>query len=160
MPPARAANLCAALERVHLLWFDEPCPVSSGRGVARLAGENVTPVGFGCTIGDPGVFQDLLRESAVDVLRPDIRLHGISQIRRLAAIAETYYVAVAPYHAGVPVGAAACLHLAASLPNSFAVDLTPELGTVKGGYAELPRGPGLGVVVNQEFLEKYKERPA
>jgi galactonate dehydratase len=150
LPPARAANLCAALERFHLLWFDEPCPVSSGRGVARLAAESVTPVGFGRTIGDPGVFQDLLRESAVDVLRPDIRLHGISQIRRLAAIAETYYVAVAPYHAGGPVGAAACLHLAASLPNSFAVDLTPALATVKGGYAELPRGPGLGVVVNEE----------
>jgi galactonate dehydratase len=150
LPPARAANLCAALERFHLLWFDEPCPVSSGRGVARLTAENVTPVGFGRTITDPGVFQDLLRESAVDVLRPDIRLHGISQIRRLAAIAETYYVAVAPYHAGGPVGAAACLHLAASLPNSFAVELTPALGTVKGGYAELPRGPGLGVTVNEE----------
>jgi galactonate dehydratase len=160
LAPGVAAALCAALERFHLLWFDEPCPVSSGRGVARLAAEHVTPVGFGRTIDDPGLFQDLLRESAADVLRPDIRRHGISGIRRLAAIAETYYVAVAPYQAGGPVGAAACLHAAASLPNSFAVDLDPASAAVKGGYAELPRGPGLGVAVDQEFLEKYKERPA
>lgn len=158
LPPAAAASLCAALERFHLLWFDEPCRWTDPRAVARLAAENVTPVGFGRHIGDCGVFQDLLRESAVDVLRPDIRMHGISQIRRLAAIAETYYVAVAPYHDGGPIGTAAGLHLAASIPNSFAVQMPAAAGTVKDGYAELPRGPGLGVVVDGEFIEKHKEQ--
>ena len=160
LPIAGASDLCAALERFHLLWFDEPCRMSNARTVSRLAGENVTPVGFGRDIEECGTFQDLLRESAVDILRPDIRTHGISQIRRLAAIAETYYVAVAPFHDGGPVGTAASMHLAASLPNSFAVQLPAANGTAKDGYAELPRGPGLGVDVSKEFLEKHKEQPA
>lgn len=157
LPPAAAADLCAALERFHLLWFDEPCRWSDPRAVARLAGENVTPVGLGRNIREAGVFQDLLRADAVDVLRPDIRVHGISGIRRLAALAETYYVAVAPYHDGGPVGAAAALHLAASLPNSFAVQ-NPSPGALKDGYAGLPAGPGLGIEINQKFLDLHKEQ--
>jgi galactonate dehydratase len=86
-------------------------------------------------------------------------VHGISGIRRLAAIAETYYVAVAPFHDGGPVGAAASLHLAASLPNSFAVQM-PAPGPLKDGYAELPASPGLGIDINQEYLDRHKEQPA
>ncbi|MBI4876159.1 MAG: hypothetical protein HY822_16100 [Acidobacteria bacterium] len=146
LTPGMAGSLCAALERFHLLWFDEPCPVANLRAVSRLASESVTPVGFGRRIVDGGTFQDLLREGAVDVLRPDLRVHGITGARRLAALAETYYVAVAPYHDGGPVGTAAALHLAASLPNSFAVEIPfPPAGTATDGYLSLPSGPGLGI---------------
>lgn len=174
LTPGDAANLAEALERFHLLWFDEPCRVSNVGVVAKVAGENVTPLGFGRTLAEPGVFQDLLRESAIDVLRPDISAHGISQIRRLAVMAETWYVAVAPYHAGGPIATAAALHLAACLPNSFAQQIPlPEadadrrmraelagraVETVKDGYAELPAGPGLGIDVEESVLEKYRER--
>ena len=61
----------------------------------------------------------MLREDSVDIVRPDIGLNGISQLRRMAAIAEIYYVAMGPTHDGGPVGSAAALHLAASIPNFF-----------------------------------------
>ena len=170
--PGDAASLAEAFERYHLLWLDEPCgPLNLG-AVKKIAAENVTPVGVGRFIQQPGAFQDLLREDAIDILRPDISLNGISQIQQMAAIAETYYVAVAPYHNGGPVATAAALQLAASLPNFFIQQiplpqadadrkmraaLAGGVEVVKDGFAELPVGPGLGITVNEKALEQYKE---
>ena len=106
-------------ERLHLLWFDEPCRLSNLSAAYRIASENVTPVGFGRFAVEAGVFQNLLRSDAIDVVRPDVALHGITQSRRIAAVAEPYYVAAAPFHNGGPIATAAALHLAASLPNFF-----------------------------------------
>jgi galactonate dehydratase len=118
--------------------------------------------------------QDALREEVLDILRPDLALHGITQVRRLAALAETYYIAVAPHHDGGPIGTAAALHLAASLPNFFIqqipvpkdeadrrmrAELTGgSIEVIKDGFAPLPAGPGLGITVHDEALEKYQER--
>lgn len=166
-----------ALERFHLMWFDEPCPLLSLGAVKKIAAENVTPLGFGRGVTSAGAFQDLVREELVDVLRPDIGRSGITMIRRIAVIGETSYLAVAPYHNGGPIATVAALHLAASLPN-FYIQQIPlpaaeedrrmraELtgGTncevIKDGFAELLTGPGLGITVNERALERYKERAA
>jgi galactonate dehydratase len=170
LKPGEASSIAAEFERFHLLWFDEPCALSNLSAVRKIASESVTPLGFGRHIDQGGSFQDLLREDIIDVLRPDIGRNGISQIRRMAAIAETYYVAVAPYHDGGPVATAAALQLAASLPNFFIqqipfpeaeqdrhmrAELTGAIESVKAGYAELPTGPGLGVTIHEEALKRY-----
>jgi len=172
LTPGDAASAATALEKFHLLWFDEPCALVNLGAVKKISAENVTPVGFGRNIRTGAEFQDLLREDALDVIRPDISLNGITAIRRMAAIAETYYVAAAPYHNGGPVATAAALHLAASLPNFFIQQIPlPEaeedrrmraeiagaaLETVKDGFAALPTGPGLGITVSEEALKKYR----
>jgi galactonate dehydratase len=164
----------AATEGWHLLWFNEPCPRINLAALKKLAGENVTPIGIGRHAHECSVIQDLLREDAVDIIRPDLGLNGISQIRRMAAIAETYYVAVAPMHDGGPIATAAALHLAAALPNFFIqqipfpdaeedrrlrLELTAaRVELVKDGFVELPAGPGLGITVNEQALEKYAEK--
>ena len=173
LTPGDAASVTAAIERLHPLWFDEPCPLLNLDAVRKISAENVTPLGFGRDIAAGSRFQDLLREDAIDVLRPDIGRNGISQVRRMAAIAETYYVAVAPSHAGGPVATAAALHAAASLPNFFiqqiplAADRDREMRSALGGreservadgFAVLPAGPGLGIHVDEDALETYKER--
>ena len=171
LTPGDAASVAAAIESSHPLWFDEPCSVSNLEVVRKISAETVTPLGFGRGIADPGVFQALLREGLVDIVRPDISLHGISGTRRIAVLAETYYVAVAPHHDGGPVATAAALHLAASVPNFFiqhvprpeaaadremrAAIVSAGLETARDGFLELPRGPGLGIEVNQAALEKY-----
>ena len=66
----------------------------------KVSGETVVPLGFGEGIDDPGVFQALLREGLIDMVRPEISIFGISGARRIAALAEPYYVAVAPRHTG------------------------------------------------------------
>jgi galactonate dehydratase len=171
--PGDAASLAAAFERFHLLWLDEPCEMASIGALKKIAAENVTPVGFGRFIEQPSAFQDLLRDDAIDVLRPDISRNGISRIRQMAAVAEPYYIAVAPYHNGGPVASAAALQLAASLPNFFIQQIplpaaeqdrkmraavAGAVEVVKDGYAALPRAPGLGITVNEKALEEYKER--
>jgi galactonate dehydratase len=144
--------------------------------IQKLALERVTPLGFGRTIHSPVGFQNFLREQALDVLRPDLARNGITQIRRMAAMAETYYTAVAPYHEGGPIGTAAALQLAASLPNFFIQQIpVPEaqedvrmraeitggsIETVKDGFAALPTGPGLGITVDEQALVKHAERAA
>ncbi len=60
-------------------------------------------VGFGRFAADPGIFQEMLRSDAIDVVRPDSGLHGVTQCRRIAAVAEPYYVAAAPFHEGGPI---------------------------------------------------------
>lgn len=176
LTPGDAATLAAAFERFHLLWFDEPCPLANLSAAAKIAGESVTPVGFGRFAAEASTFQDLLRSDALDVVRPDLAQYGVSQIRRISALAETYYVAVAPFHDGGPIATAAALNLAASLPNFF-IQQTPypaaeqdrrmrarlageSAETVKEGYLQLPRGAGLGVKVDEAALAEYREREA
>jgi galactonate dehydratase len=174
LTPGDSASLAAALERFHLLWFDEPCRTSNISTLHKIAGESVTPLGFGRRIHQGGAFQDLLRDQVIDVLRPSLALNGLSQLRRMAALAETYYTAIAPYHEGGPISTAAALHLAASLPNFFIQQLplteAPEDRAMRAslggaslekpvdGFLSLPTGPGLGVTIDRGALEKFRER--
>jgi galactonate dehydratase len=171
LTPGDAASVAAAVESSHPLWFDEPCSVSNVEAVRKVSGEVVTPLGFGRDIRDAGVFQALLREGLVDVVRPDIAQWGISGARRIAVLAEAYYVAIAPNHDGGPVATAAAIHLAASVPNFFIqhVPLPPDpkdremraaivpggIETPRDGFLQVPTGPGLGIQVNESALEKY-----
>ena len=140
LTPGDASSLAAAFERLHLLWFDEPCPLSNLTAAYRIASENVTPVGFGRFATEAGVFQNLLRSDAIDVVRPDLARHGITQSRRIAAVAEPYYVAVAPFHDGGPIATAAALNLAASLPNFFIQQVPCPGGRTGPPHAGAPRG--------------------
>jgi galactonate dehydratase len=171
LTPGDAASVSAAIQPLHPLWFDEPTPIASLETLRKIADESVTPLGFGRDIRNPGGFQDLLRAGSLDVARPDILHFGITGSRRIAALAETYYVAVAPRHEGGPISTAAALHLAASLPNFFIQHIPlpaaaedramraqlagADLEKVNDGFASLPTGPGLGITVNDAILEKY-----
>jgi len=155
LTPGDAASMAAAVESMHPLWFDEPCPVSNLEVIHKIADETVVPVGFGRTISDAGTFQDLLRAGLIDLLRPDLLTYGITGIRRLAAMAETYYVDLAPWHKGGPIANAAALHAAASIPNFFIAQTTNATAGPfpRDGFFELPKGPGLGIDVDQKLFE-------
>ncbi len=154
LTPADAASLAAEVESMHPLWFDEPCAVSNLETIRKISEETVVPLGFGRTITDPGTFQDLLREGLVDLLRPDLLTHGITGVTRLAAMAETYYVAVAPWHQGGAIAHAAALHAAASMPNFFIAQSPPGIGAApQDGFFALPKSPGLGIEVDEKTFE-------
>lgn len=173
LTPGDAQMISAAIENFHVLWFNEPCSSVSLGALKKISAENVTPVGLGSRTTECSEIMNFLRDNTVDIIRPAIGLNGISQIRRMAVIAETYYVAAGPTHDGGPIGTAAALHLAASIPNFFIQQIpypeaeedrrmrseltTVPVEIVKEGYADLPAGPGLGITVNEKSLEKYKE---
>lgn len=147
--PGDASRLAASVERLHPLWLDEPCPLANVKAIAKITDENVTPLGFGRTALRPAEFQELLREQVIDVLRPDLARMSISSIRRAAAIAETYYTAVAPYNTGGKIATAAGLHLAASIPNFYLLDIPPGAAKITDGFAALPTAPGLGIEIKE-----------
>jgi len=170
LSPGDAASVAITIQPFHPLWFDEPCLISNLQTLHKISDESVVPLGFGREITTAGAFQDMLRLGLIDIVRPDLHHFGITQSRRIAALAETYYVAVAPRHDGGPIATAAALQLAAILPNffiqhipfpaspedrSFREQLTgTKTETVQDGFAQLSTAPGLGITVNQSFLEK------
>lgn len=168
---AEAAGLAARLETFHLMWMDEPTSPISDSALEKISHESVTPVGWGRFLTSSGRFQDLLRMQVIDVLRPDIGLHGISGVRQLASLAEAYYTAVAPFHRGGPIGTAAALQVAASIPNfvvqevAFSTDEAERsmhaaiagesVAQVVDGFFTLPTGPGLGLEIDEAALQEY-----
>jgi galactonate dehydratase len=172
LTPGDAASVAATVESKHPLWFDEPCGYENLETIRKISAETVVPLAFGRGIRDAGVFQALLREGLVDVVRPELAFFGITGVKRIAALAETYYVAIAPRHDGGPLATAAALHLAASIPNFFAQNIpvpaaaedramraalcAPNPETARDGFLPLPTAPGLGVTVSEAALEKYR----
>ena len=173
LTPGDAAMVAAALERNHLVWFDEPTSVLTTDALAKITDESVMPIGIGRSIHDIGVFQNLLRFGSVNVLRPSLGLNSLCKVKRIAAIAETHYVAVAPYHSGGPIGTLAGIHLAAALANSYIQEvpvpasdrdaaMRAELTSgnheaADKGFAALLNRPGLGIDVNEKALDVYSE---
>ncbi len=171
LTPGDAASVARTVETKHPLWFDEPCSHANLEALRKVSGETVVPLGFGDGISDHGVFQALLREGLVDIVRPDIAIFGIGGARRIAALAEPYYVAVAPRHGGGRVGTAAAIQLAASIPNFFIQHVpvpvaeadramrremvSQALEKNNAGFLELTTAPGLGITVNEAAVEKY-----
>ena len=168
-----AAFVAKALERDHIMWLDEPTTVLTNDALAKISDESVVPVALGRGVTDIAVFQNLLRHGSIDLLRPSLALNSLHKIRRMAAIAETHYVAVAPYHDGGPIGTLAGIHLNAALANSF-IQQVPfpaaerdaamraeitggQQEVAVDGFAALINKPGLGVEISDAALSRYSE---
>ena len=172
LTPGDAALVATALERNHLVWFDEPTSVLTTDGLAKITDESVMPIGIGRSVHDIGVSEPAAVRLG-QLLRPSMGLNSLCKIKRIAAIAETHYVAVAPYHGGGPIGTLAGIHLAAALPNSYIQEvpipasdhdaaMRAELTSgnrevADKGFAALLNRPGLGIDVNERALNTYSE---
>jgi galactonate dehydratase len=108
---------------------------------------------------------------AADIIQPDItHIGGILEAKKIAAWADSYYILVAPHNVCGPVATAANLHFAASTPNfkiqehfnDFAEDwvkkLAPGNPEVVDGYFALPEGPGLGVTLDLDEVERHPRK--
>ena len=173
MTPGDAASVAVALERIHPIWFDEPTGVVTQDGLAKIVEESVMPIGLGRNITDIAGFQSLLASGSVNIVRPGLGLNSLTKIKRVAAIAETHYAAIAPFHDGGPIGAMAGVHLNAALINAYAqqipvpasgrdvamrVEITSGLKEMGDkGFAALLNRPGLGFDVNEKALDAYSE---
>lgn len=173
MTPGDAATVAVALERAHPIWFDEPVATLTTAALAKIVDQSTMPIGLGRSVTDLAVFQNLLRFGSVNVLRPALGLNSVTKIKRMAAIAESHYVAIVPYHDGGPIGTAAGIHLNAALPNSYAQQVpmpaadrdaamraeiaSGDIETATDGFAALRNRPGLGFEVNEKALDQYSE---
>ncbi len=171
--PGDAAVVARSLEKEHPIWFDEPANVLTTDALSRITDESVLPLGLGRGIHDISVFQNFLRWGCGDVMRPSLAINSAHKVRRIAAIAETHYIAVAPYHDGGALATMMGIHLAASISNAYVQEVpipasardramrAEVLGGMveraQGGFAPLINQPGLGVRPDEKALNRYSE---
>jgi galactonate dehydratase len=166
--PAEAIRIARELEPFAPGWIEEPVPPENVKALRKVADRVTIPVATGERIHVRHEFRELFELQAADVVQPDLTMcGGISETRKIAAWAESYYVLVAPHNVGGPVSTAAALHLAAATPNfriqehfndfaeAFVKAAAPGNPEVENGAFALPAGPGLGVTLDEEVIAEH-----
>ncbi|KAF2274659.1 mandelate racemase/muconate lactonizing protein-like protein [Westerdykella ornata] len=171
-----AKQLAAALEPHRPLFIEEPLLSEHIGGIKALAQVTSCPIALGERLHSRWDVRPFLEAGCVDILQPDIsHCGGISEMKRIAAMCEGYDVALAPHCPLGPIALAACVQVDATCAN-FAIqemslgihynagsqDLTsytknPEVWNVSDGYIDLPKGPGLGIEVDEDMVRELSK---
>jgi galactonate dehydratase len=168
---AGAIEVGRALEPLRPWFLEEPVGPGQVRALPRIAAAVAIPLATGERMVGRREFLPVLEAGGVAVLQPDVcHCGGLSELRRIAALAETFGVGLAPHNPLGPVATAHNLHIAASTPNWLiqeqmlnAAPWVDEIVTapleIVGGYAQLPTGPGLGLEVDEQAAARYPYEP-
>ncbi|RVT42471.1 mandelate racemase/muconate lactonizing enzyme family protein [Sphingobium algorifonticola] len=165
---ADAIAAAKALEPYALMFLEEPVPPEDVDGLARVRAATHLPLAAGERLSLLWGYRDLIDRQLVDIIQPDMgRVGGITQLRKIAALAEAHFIQVAP-HAGTlgPVAEYAAIHMLASIPNGMIHErfLTDWPGReqaisqpllLEDGHVVVPDRPGLGVELNHDFIEAH-----
>ena len=160
-----AVRLCRALEdAARIDWFEEPVPAESVDALAQVRERVRAPISVGERLHTRWEFAPVLQRKLADYVMPDVTwTGGITELRKVSALAETYYVPVSPHDAGGPLNVLAGAHVMLTVPNFYRLEtsrydlskydeLIDEPRAVRGGRLHVPTRPGLGVEVNREYL--------
>lgn len=163
-----ALRLGRALEPYRLMWLEDPIPSANVAALAKLAGALAVPLCLGEALGTRYQFREVFERQAADIIMPDVAsAGGILEMLKIAALADTYYLPMAPHDMAGPIATAATVQVAACLPNLMIVehqmndvpwrnDLVDEPPRVEDGHLSLPTRPGLGLKLNHAAVEKYR----
>ena len=164
-----AKRFCRELEDVGLRWFEEPINSDNRHGTAEVRATTSIPIAAGESEFTRFDFRDLIEVRAVDVLQPDLAIcGGITEGRRIAALADAHQLELAPhcwgsalsFMAGVTLAftSAAAVIIEFSLgANPLLHELVEEPIVVTEGVLTPPTRPGLGVTPRPAFIEKYSQ---
>ena len=162
---ADAVRMAKLLERHDAFWFEEPVSPDNMRGSAATARASSVPVAAGENEYTRWGFRELFEAGAVDIVNPDAMvLGGITEYRKVAALAAAYEIPIAP-HGLQEIH----IHLLSAFPMPLILEyynanvaglgdimFHERLELTDRGTVEVPQGPGLGVAVNWEALAEYK----
>jgi len=169
-----ARKLAQMLEPLSPFFIEEPLLPGHVEGIQQISQHTSTPIALGERLYSRWDFKDYLERACVDIIQPDIaHAGGISECMKIAHMAETYDIAIAPHCPLGPVALAACIQLDIAVAN-FAIQemITPDPGTtdagyhllsylrnpevfqVTEGYIENPTGIGLGIELDERLIRK------
>ena len=172
-----AKQLARALEPMGLLFIEEPVLSEHAEALPQIAALSSIPIAMGERLYSRWDFKPLLASGAVDVIQPDLsHAGGLSECRRIAAMAEMHDVAVAPHCPLGPLALAACLQLAGCAPNVVLQEMSlgihynegydlfefvtdPAVLTPVDGHLPILAGPGLGVEIDEEKVRAAAATP-
>jgi L-alanine-DL-glutamate epimerase-like enolase superfamily enzyme len=164
-----AKRFCDGVAECDLYWFEEPVNADDRDGAAEVRAHAQMPIAAGESEFTRFDFRDLIQRRAVDVLQPDLAIcGGVTEGRRIAALAEAHQLALAPHLWGSCVSFMAGLHLAFASPSAIILEyslganpllreLPEEQIDARDGMIAAPTKPGLGVTLRPEFVQKYRK---
>lgn len=168
LTPADATQVCRALEPYRMMWVEDPIAPDNLDGYARIRNHSSVPLAAGERMAMIFGERELIERDLIDVVQPDTgRAGGITQMKKIAAMAEAHHIMLAPHSGSLgPVAEYAALHLLASCPNGLVLeriedDWDGRAKTViphpvsRDGYLDVPDRPGLGVEIDEDFVAQW-----
>jgi len=165
--PSLAVRLAKAVEDFKPLFLEEPLRPENIEAWANVTRKTQVPIASGEQLYTKFEFAPLIERHAVDIIQPDICCAGgISECKKIAAIAEAHYVSVAPHNPMSPLATVINVHFCVSIPNFLVLEQRPADVTpwsdvlkdplrLKDGCYEPPVKSGFGVELNESAFEKF-----
>lgn len=169
---AMAKVLGKELEKYRPMFIEEPVLPQNNEALREIARHTSIPIATGERMFSRWDFKNLLEDGYVDIIQPDLsHAGGISECKKISAMAEAYDVAVAPHCPLGPVALASCVQLDSCTPNVFIQEQSmgihynrgcdlldylkdPSVFKFEQGFIQLPKNPGLGMEIDEEKVEK------
>lgn len=170
-----AKVLAKELEQFKLMFIEEPVLPENEEYFETIANLVSTPVATGERLYTRWDFKRIFEKGAVDIIQPDVALvGGILEMRKIIAMAESYDMAAAPHAPYGPIALAATLQVDVCSPNVFIQEQSlgihynkgfdlldfvnnTEIFQFKDGFLDIPKGPGLGLDLNEELIEEVSK---
>src|ERR1700730_12182613 len=154
------------------MFIEEPLLVDHKESFKDVARNTCIPIATGERLYSRWDFKDILHEGYVDIIQPDLsHAGGITECKKIASMAEAYDVALAPHCPLGPIALASCLQVDATSYNAFIQEqslgihynvgsdlldyiMDKDVFHYEDGYVKIPKGPGLGIDVNEDHVRK------
>ena len=171
-----AKQLAKALEPLGLLFIEEPLLSENPEGLRQISDLVSIPIALGERLYSRWDFKPFFESGAVDIVQPDLsHAGGILEVRKIAAMAEAYDIAVAPHCPLGPLALAACLQVAACAPNVAIQEMSLGIHYNVGadlltycsdknqlspidGFLPIPTGPGLGIDIDEQAVRESNKK--
>jgi D-galactarolactone cycloisomerase len=162
-----AERAAQALAGLNVGWLEEPMFFADAEAHAKLKASTKIPIALGENLHTVYDFEQFIARRAVDILQPDVaRAGGISEIVRIAALADSHRLPISLHTWGDGVALAASLHLSAALKNAIVMELDTTYNPLRteilraplearNGLMSPPDAPGLGVDLDPRALERF-----
>ena len=171
MTPALAIEVCNEIKGMRPMFVEEPVPQENVDALKLVSDHIPYPIATGERLLSRWEFRDVIEKQAVAYLQPDTsHAGGITELKKIANMAEVYYIHIAPHCAIGPVAFSASLHVDAVVPNfliqeqidvGLGAGLFKEEWQVIDGHIDLPTKPGLGFEIDEkeaeQILDTYTE---
>jgi galactonate dehydratase len=171
MTPALAVEVCQELRTMRPMFVEEPVPQENVDALKLVSNHVTFPIATGERLLSRWEFREIFEKGACAYIQPDVaHAGGISELKRIANMAEVYYMHIMPHCAIGPVALTACVHVDAAVPNFLIQEMVgPDrlfsnfiqtAWTIEDGHITLPTVPGLGIEVDEREaarMTKYVE---
>jgi galactonate dehydratase len=170
MTPALAIEICHEIKGMRPMFVEEPVPQENVDALKLVSDHVPFPIATGERLLTRWGFREVFEKHAVALIQPDgSHVGGISELKKVANMAEVYYIHIMPHCAIGPVALAACLQVDAAVPNfliqeqvdfSLGQGVLKDPWVVKDGFIELPTKPGLGIEIDEQAIQEqcaYRE---